>query len=105
LKDIIEQIVQIDAMACENKKKNEELLIKKRNDYENEITKYKNQKIALAKYNAEIILKNQEKSLEKEEILIEDKISMAVLNIDMNYSQVEQKIMEKLFKKLFVLEG
>lgn len=105
MEDIINQIMQIDSIAFENKKKNEEFLIKKKQEYENQLVSYRNEKIALAKKRAELIYENIEVNLEKEKNLQEEKIKKISIQMENRYSQVENDVIQKIFNKLFVLEG
>lgn len=105
MEDIINQIIQIDSVAFENKKKNEEFLIKKKQEYEYKIVSYRNEKIAIAKKKAELIYKNIESDLEKEQRLQEEKIKKISTQMENKYLQVENDVIKKIFNKLFVLEG
>jgi len=105
MEDIMEQIVQIDSQACENKSKYEELLVRKKNEYESKLVTYRNQKIALAKQNAENIYKSIEESIEKDEASKKEKISKAVNEISVRYSEIEQELLQNIFEKLFIAEG
>ncbi len=104
MEDIINQIIQVDSVAFENKKKNEEALIKKKQEYENNIINYRNEKIALAKKNAEIIYENIETNLEKEKKLQEEKLKRISVEMEKRFTKVENDIIQKIFNKLFVLE-
>nr|WP_312576384.1 hypothetical protein [Sedimentibacter sp.] len=104
MEDIINQIIQVDSAAFENKKKNEDFLIKKKQEYENAITNYRNEKIAIAKKNAEIIYANVETNLEKEENIQKEKIKRISMEMENRYLQVENDVIQKIFNKLFVLE-
>lgn len=105
MEDIINQIMQIDSVAFDNMKKNEQFLLNKKQEYENIITNYRNEKIALAKFSAEQINKSIEESLNKQEALEKEKIKKITIEIDEKYSQVEGELIQKIFNKLFVLEG
>lgn len=105
MEDIINQIIQIDSIAFENKKKNEDFLIKKKQEYENKLVNYRNEKIALAKKNAELIYESIEVNLEKEENLQAEKIKKISIQMENRYLKVENDVIQKIFNKLFVLEG
>ena len=105
MEDIINQIIQIDSIAFENKKKNEEFLIKKKQEYENKLTSYRNEKLAIANKKADLIYKSIEDDLEKEESLQKEKIKKISIQIENRYLQVENDVIQKIFQKLFVLEG
>lgn len=102
---IIEQIKQIDSVAFENMKKNEQFLLAKKQEYENIIVNYRNEKIALANFNAEQINKSIEESLKKQEMLNQEKIKKVSSEIQEKYLKIEDELIQKIFNKLFVLEG
>jgi len=104
LEDIINQIMQVDSIAFENKKKNEDFLIRKKQEYENEIKNYRNEKIAIAKKNAELIYANVEATLEKEDTVQKEKIKRLSTEMETRYSQVENEVIQKIINKLFVRE-
>lgn len=105
MEDIINQIIQIDSVAFENSKKNEEFLIQKRQEYEKKISNYRLDKLALAKKNAELIYENIQANVEKEENVQKEKVKKVSMQIEKKYLQVEDELMQKIFNKLFVLEG
>ena len=103
--DIIHQIIKIDSVAFENKKKNEQFLINKKQEYENIINNYKKEKMAIAKFSADEINKNIEESLKKQEELNNEKINKLTSDMEAKYLTVENELINEIFKKLFVLEG
>jgi hypothetical protein len=105
LEDIINQIIQIDSIAFENKEKNEEFLIKKKQEYENKLVNYRDKKIALAKKKANFVYESIDANLEKEERLQAEKIKRISIQMENRYLQVENDVIKKIFNKLFVLEG
>jgi phenylalanyl-tRNA synthetase alpha subunit len=104
LEDIINQIIQVDSVAFENKKKNEDFLVKKKQEYENKINNYRNEKIATAKKNAELIFENVETNFEKEKKSQEDKIKKISVEMEKKFLQSENDVIKKICNKLFVLE-
>ncbi|MBP1925496.1 uncharacterized protein YwqG [Sedimentibacter acidaminivorans] len=104
MEDIINQIIQVDSVAFENNKKNEEALFMKKQEYENNIINYRNEKIALAKKDAEIIYENVETNLEREKKLQEEKLKRISIEMEKRFTQVENDVIQQIFNKLFVLE-
>lgn len=105
LKDIIDQIIEVDSLAFENKKNNEQILSKKKQEYEEQINSYRTEKLELAKKNAQRITQETEDFIaenEKTEKIEIQKISSAM---DKKYNQAENDLIAKIFNKLFVLEG
>lgn len=103
--DIINQIIQIDMSAYDNKTKNEQVLKNKKQEYENIISNYRNEKIALAKHNADLINKDIEAELAKQEDLNNEKIKKISIGVEARYLHSEEELIQKIFNKLFVMEG
>lgn len=96
MKNIIEQIIEIDQLAFENKKKNDELLESKKQEFENKIAQYSQSMLENAKMESEKILSqiaevNNNQSLRKNE----------TGNVEEKYIQIEDKLVEIVFNKLF----
>jgi vacuolar-type H+-ATPase subunit E/Vma4 len=96
LKDIIEQIIEIDQLAFENKKKNDELLATKKQELENKLSQYSESMLDNAKRESEKILSqiaeaNSNQPLQK----------TFTNNIEERYLQIEDKLVEIVFNKLF----
>ncbi len=105
LDDIINQIIQIDSVAYDNMKKNQQFLLNKKQEYENIITNYRNEKIAIAKFNAEQINKSIDESLIRQEEAEKEKIKKISLELEEKYSAVEEELLQKIFNRLFISEG
>lgn len=105
LNDIINQVIQIDSVAYDNMKKNQQFLLNKKQEYENIITNYRNEKLAIAQFNAEQINKSIEESLIKQEAAEKEKIKKIAIEIEEKYSAVEEELLQKIFNKLFLTEG
>ncbi|MFA9422442.1 MAG: hypothetical protein ACERLG_02620 [Sedimentibacter sp.] len=105
MKDIINQIIQIDSLADENKKKNVDLLAARKKDYTRELSTYKNEKISIAKKNAELINQSIQADLSKQESNNSSKLKNLSIEMEKKYLQVEKDAIQKVFNKLFVLEG
>ena len=67
MKDVINQIIQIDKYAFENQKKNENELLNVKQTYEKTINIYKKEKLSNAKQNAESIAEKMDLILKNEE--------------------------------------
>ncbi|MDD4781667.1 MAG: hypothetical protein PHT02_13840 [Tissierellia bacterium] len=103
--DIINQIIKIDSVAFENKEKNEQFLINKKQECENIINNYKKEKMAIAKFNAEVINKNIKESSKKQDELDNEKIKKLTSDMEIKYLSIENKLIDEVFNKLFILEG
>ena len=104
MKDVINQIIQIDKHAFESQENNENELLKVRKTYEETINIYKKEKLNNAKQNAESIAKKMDSLLKNEEEKQKNAISKISDEIDKQYKDAEKMLMEKLFSKLFALE-
>lgn len=98
MKDIIEQIIEIDSLAFENKKKNEDYLKNKRQEYENKIIEYRQTMLENAKLESEkIVTQISDIDFKKAS---EGKVSINE-RIETKYSQIEDEMVEIIFNKLF----
>lgn len=104
MKDVINQIIQIDKYAFENQKKNENELLNVKQTYEKTINIYKKEKLSNAKQNAESIAEKMDLILKNEEEKQKNVISKISDEIDKQYKNAEKMLIEKLFSELFALE-
>lgn len=105
LKDIIDQIIEVDSLAFENKKKNEQILSEKKQEYEAKVNSYRTEKIDAAKKSAQQIADETEAFILDSEKSHNNEILKISSAIDNNYKQAEKDLIQKIFNKLFVLEG
>lgn len=98
MKDIIEQIIEIDSLAFQNKKMNEEYLKNKRQEYENKIIEYRKSMLENAKQESEKIV-SQISDVDYKKAL-EEKANINT-DIEVRYSQIEDKMVKIIFNKLF----
>ncbi len=102
LKDIIEQIIEIDSLAFENKKKNEEYLKNKRQEYENKIIQYRESMLQNAKAESEKIL-SQISEINIDKTLVNQQSIDA--KIESKYSQIEDEMVKIIFDRLFAMNA
>jgi len=105
LKEIIDQIIEIDSLAFDNKTKNEQLLLKTKQEYEKTIQDYRIEKLNDAKNKAQQLAEETEKFISDNESAQESKILKISEEIERLYKKSEEDLIEKIFNKLFVLEG
>jgi len=105
LKEIIDQIIEIDSLAFDNKTKNEQLLLKKKQEYEKTIQDYRIEKLNDAKNKAQQLAEETESFIHENELAQESKILKISEEIERLYKKSEKDLVEKIFNKLFVLEG
>ena len=102
MKDIIEQIIEIDSLAFEKKKKNEELLKNKRQEYENKIIKNRQSKLENAKLECEKIASLA--SIKDFNEFTEEKSNINT-RIQTKYEEIEKEMVKAIFNKLFAVEN
>lgn len=101
MKDIIEQISRIDAVAFENEQKNKSILFNEKQRYENEMKNYREQKLKTANSNAKLTY-NQIVSKAKSECQVQEKkVKKITDQIEGNYLKVEKTVIKGIFEKLF----
>ena len=105
MEDIIKQIVQIDSVALNTKKLNEENLKLKQEQYEKEINDYKEQVLANAYKQADEIYEQIITTGTKEYSLEEEKCKKIALTIENRYLQIEEILLKDTFNELFKVEG
>lgn len=101
LKDVIEQIIEVDSLAFDNKVKNEKILSDKKQEYETEINSYRAEKLGIAKENAKQASEETEDFILETEKNHDAKIQTISSIMDKKYKQVEQELIRKIFNKLF----
>ncbi len=105
LKEIIDKIIEIDSMAFENKTKSEQMLLSKKQEYENLISSYRGEKLTDAKNKAQKIAEETNAFIMQNEKSQTEQVKNISASIDSRYSKSEKKLIQKIFNKLFVLEG
>ncbi len=95
MKNIIEQIIEIDQLAFENKKKNDELLETKKHELEEKIAQYSQSMLENAKKESEIILAQIAESNTNQSTHIN-----TTNDLEGKYLQIEDKLIELVFNKL-----
>jgi hypothetical protein len=102
LKEIIEEISRIDAIAYENEQQNKAILSNEKLRLENEIKKYREQKLEIANNNAKIIYNQIVINAKNEYELQEEKIKRISNQIAENYTKVEKDLIQEVFNKFFL---
>nr|WP_300092183.1 hypothetical protein [Sedimentibacter sp.] len=105
MNEIINQIIEIDSLAFENKTKNENFLLKKKQEYESTLSSYKNDKLEEAKKKAQQLADEADAYVAETEKTEKERIIKISADIDKNYKKAEKSLVEEIFNKLFVLEG
>lgn len=105
MEDIIKQIVQIDSIALNTKKGNEEALRLRKEQYEKEISIYKDTVLKKAQKKAQDIYDQIVATGMGEHQLEGEKCKKAALVLENRYLQVEETLLNNIFEELFGVEG
>lgn len=100
MKEIIEQISRIDAIAFENEQKNKSILNSEQQRYESEMKNHRDQKLKTAESNAKNIYSQIISKAKAECQLEEKKVKKVRDQIESNYVRVEKIVMNKVLDKL-----
>ena len=101
MKEIIEQISRIDALAFENEQKNKTILANEKQRYEDEIKNYRDNELAAANEKAEIIYQQIVSDAKNEYQIQEEKIKKISGQINNKYLKVKNDVIKEVFEKLF----
>ncbi|MGL4735947.1 MAG: hypothetical protein ACRCW2_00700 [Cellulosilyticaceae bacterium] len=104
MQEVIEQIMQIDSKAYENKTKNVEKLEEKRKQYEAQMKAYESEKIGEAQRQADLLYQKMVEVGKESSRVEEEKSKQVALQIENKYLQIEATLLAEIFETLFVLE-
>ena len=105
MEDIIKQIVQIDSVALNTKKLTEESLKLKREQYEKEISDYRDEVITRAYKRADEVYEQIVSTGTQQHDLEEQKCKKIALVVENRYLQIEETLLQNTFNELFGVEG
>jgi phenylalanyl-tRNA synthetase alpha subunit len=104
LKEIIEHISKIDAVAYKNEQKINAILAKERNRLEDEVKTYREQVLSNAEKEAKALYTRIKNKTNDEYLQKEDKIKKFTYKLKTNYQAVEDKIVRDVIDKLIERE-
>lgn len=105
MQEIIREIIKIDQLAFENQNRNEDALEERKQDYVRQMEEYKEYKLDKAEKKAEEMYKQIIEQGQQALKIEEEKAKQATLLIENKYFQIEQQLVDRLFKELFVVEA
>lgn len=105
MKQIIDQIMQIDTAAYKNEQKNKTILGHQKNIFDNEIRRYRDQKLKEANDKANSIYNEIMKKARTEYNRQEQEMETKSEKMVKRYQQVESDVIEKIFNRIFLKEG
>lgn len=103
VKEIIDQISQIDAIAFENEQKNKAALSAEKQKYENEIQRYRQERLNAANLEAKAAYEEIIGNAKTEYQVQEEKIKQLSRQLENNYLKAEKSLLEVVFRKLFTV--
>ncbi len=104
MKEIIEHISRIDAIAYKNEQKIGAILVKERNRLENEMKKYREQVLSNAEEKAKTLYAQIKNKTNNECLQKEDKLKKLTYQLKTNYQAVEDRIVKDVIDKLIERE-
>lgn len=104
MQEVIEQIMQIDCKAYENKTKNVEKLEERRKQYEAQMKAYEAEKVGEAQRQADLLYQKMVEVGKESSRVEEEKSKQVALQIENKYLQIEAILLTEIFEALFVLE-
>lgn len=104
MKDVIEQIIEVDSLVFDNKIKNEKILSDRKQEYVDKINNYRTEKLDEAKKKSKHISEETDAFI----IDIEKKHDIQIQTVSTamgeKYKRIEMDLIQKIFRKLFVSE-
>ncbi|HBC32390.1 MAG TPA: hypothetical protein DC024_14245 [Clostridiales bacterium] len=104
MNQILNQIIRIDSQAYENKNKNEEFLLKKKQEYEEKVLNYKSENLRKANIKVQTISEEIEAFVAETERIEKEKVNKVSVQIEKVYKKTEHRLIQEVFNRLFSLE-
>lgn len=101
MEDLIEEISKIDKQAFKREKQNETALNEEKAKYENEIMAYREEKLKLAHFRADMIYEKLTGEMNAETSEREAVSREKVKELKEQFSKNEERIIEEVFSALF----
>lgn len=105
MKEIIEEISQIDAVAYENEQKNKLILSKEKQRFESIMKNYRDQTLDTANKEAKNIYRQIVSKAQIEQQMQEERIKELSSQIKSNYIKVEKDIIKEVLEKLSITDA
>lgn len=103
MKNVIEEIAQLDGQAFENEQKNKSALFQQRQKYENEMKKYRELKINKANESAKASYDRAIEEAQSEYREKEAEIKQKAELLEKQYIKAEKAVLDTVFDKLFAV--
>ena len=101
MKEIIDQISRIDAIAYENEQKNKSILNNEKLRLENEIKKYREQRMKASNEKAQLLHDRIVAEAKMDYHIQEEKNRELSHQFEQNYNKVEKAVIREILEKLF----
>jgi hypothetical protein len=105
LKHILEEIIKIDRLACENKTENEKSVVARRQKYELEMENYEQEQLQSACKEAEKIIEQAITVATWQQKQIEDTVKKEINTLENEYNQIENQLVDAIMNELLKMEG
>ncbi|MGL5675332.1 MAG: hypothetical protein ACRDDX_02865 [Cellulosilyticaceae bacterium] len=105
MEEIIQEIAKIDSRIRASKSQSEERIEARRKYYETQMEIYETERIKEANEKSEELYKGIIVGAEQQAQFEEEKAKQMALLVENRYLQVEGKMLEALFDKLFIVEA
>jgi hypothetical protein len=105
MEDIIKQVIQIDSIALNTKQMNDESLKLKIQQYEEEMSAYKEDVLEKTNQRANELYEHIIESSMGQYNIAEEKSKKTALLIENRFLQIEKELLDKVFYEIFAVEG
>lgn len=105
MEDIIQEIVKIDSRVHASKTQSEERIDARRKYYEEQMEAYAKERLEKTKIKAEALYESIVLGANQQAQFEEEKAKQMNLLVENRYLQVEEKMLQEVFDKLFMMEG
>lgn len=103
MKNVIDQIAKIDSAAFENEQKNKTILNHQKRIFENEIMRYRSQKLKEANKAANEVYNAIMDQARTEYHQLETEMKKNTTQLEKQYNKVNEDVIEKIFSKVFTV--
>lgn len=103
MKNVIDQIAKIDAVAFENEQKNRTILNHQKRIFENEIKRYRSQKLKEANKAANEVYNSIMDNARTDYQQLEADMKKNTAQLENRYNEVNEDVIDKIFTKIFTV--
>lgn len=104
MKNVIDQIAKIDAVAFEKEQKNRTILNHQRRIFKNEIERYRSQKLKEANKAANEVYNSIMDKARTDYRQLESEMKKNTAQLENRYYKVNKEVIDKIFTKIFTVQ-